>query len=78
MAGIKCTCGEIIKFNEIPNPNEWRLISDVKYDEYTGMIDAEDLDAAMKSMIICNRCNRLWIYWNGFENDPTPYKPEEI
>jgi len=73
MPGIKCKCGHVIKFGEIPNPNEWLLISDIEYDKYFVAIDAEDLYREMKSMLVCKQCKRVWIYWEGYQKDPTPY-----
>ena len=34
MGGFICNCNNVIKTNEIPNPSEWLLISDVTYDNY--------------------------------------------
>ena len=73
MPGIKCKCGNVIKTGEIPNPNEWLIISDVDYDAYSGNIDSEELYKEMKSMLVCKQCGRLWVYWNGYKKDPTPY-----
>jgi hypothetical protein len=50
---IQCKCGHVIKFGEIPNPNEWLLISDVEYDRYLGAMDSEDLYREMKSRLVC-------------------------
>ncbi|KXX69171.1 hypothetical protein [Flammeovirga sp. SJP92] len=74
MPGIKCKCGNVIKFGEIPNSNEWLFISDVEYDKYSGNVDSEKLYMDLKSMLICQKCKRIWIYWNGYDNAPTPYK----
>ncbi|HLO87733.1 MAG TPA: hypothetical protein VK203_22380 [Nostocaceae cyanobacterium] len=73
MPGIKCKCGNVIKTGEIPNPNEWLIISDVDYDLYSGSINSEELYKEMKSMLICNKCSRLWIYWEGSEKEPVAY-----
>jgi hypothetical protein len=73
MPGIKCMCGAIVKFGEIPNPNEWLLMSDVEYGEYSGEIDSEDLYRKFTSMLVCEQCKRLWIYWQGYRKDPVPY-----
>lgn len=73
MPGIECKCGNIIKSGEIPNPNEWLLISDVEYDKYSGEIDSEELYQEMKSMLICKQCRRIWVYWEGHQKAPTPY-----
>lgn len=36
----------------------------------------------MKHFLICDNCNRLWMFWKGYENPPTEYlkvhdEPEE-
>ncbi|GGH18361.1 hypothetical protein E2R65_14070 [Mucilaginibacter phyllosphaerae] len=77
MPAIRCKCSNIINYGEIPNPNELLMISDVKYDNYSGLIDAEDLYGEMTSILQCNVCGRLWIYWNGFKNIPVCYLPED-
>jgi hypothetical protein len=76
MPGIQCKCGNIIKSNLIPNPNEWLVISDVSYDKFSGKIDAEELYKEMKTLLVCNNCKRIWIYWNGNREPPLSYSPE--
>ncbi len=71
-----CKCGNRIGFGEIPNPREWLTISDVDYDNYTGMIDAEAFYADMKHILVCDQCERLWIFWKGFQSDPICYSKE--
>jgi hypothetical protein len=73
MPNMPCKCGHVIGFGEIPNPNEWNMISDVEYDRFSGKIDAEELYRSMKSLLICANCKRLWIYWKGFEHSPVSY-----
>jgi hypothetical protein len=73
MPGIKCKCGNVIKTGEIPNTNEWLIISDVDYDLYPGSINSEELYKEMKSMLICDKCSRLLIYWEGSEKEPIAY-----
>lgn len=77
MGGFICNCNNIIKTNEIPNPSEWLLISDVTYDNYFGQIDAEELYKEMKSMYLCSHCKRIWIFWEGHQNVPLSYILEE-
>lgn len=52
------------------------MISDVVYDSYTGMIDAEVLYKDMKSTFVCNQCEGLWIFWNGFQANPICYSKD--
>ncbi|MBF9239196.1 hypothetical protein I2I05_17460 [Hymenobacter sp. BT683] len=72
-----CKCGQFLDLGAIPNPGEWLLIADVDYDRYTGPVDAETLYADMKSMLVCPHCGRLLVYWQGFGNGYTAYRPEE-
>ena len=76
MPGITCKCGNIIKYGEIPNPNEWLFISDIQFDNFVEKIDVETLYKNMKSMLICHQCGRLWFFWGGFNNPPTLYEKE--
>ena len=78
MPKINCKCGNIISYGEIPNPHEWLIISDVEYDSFSGSIDSEELYKQMKSMLKCEVCGRIWIFWNGFQSAPTPYFEEKI
>lgn len=78
MAKYWCICGKLIRTSgEIPNPVEWKLISDVKFDEFSGLVDAEDVYQAAVSLFRCGTCDRLWVYWDGFDRPPTCYTPEE-
>lgn len=77
MPGIKCICNNIIRYGEIPNPNEMLMISDIDFDKHYENINTEELYKEMKSILICNVCGRLWVYWDGFQSDPKSYLPEE-
>ncbi|MOA30755.1 hypothetical protein D3C78_1518640 [compost metagenome] len=77
MPKINCKCGNHIRINEILNPNEWLIISDREYDGFVGKIDAEELYSKMKSILICKKCGRLWVFWEGFQSKPVSYFPEE-
>jgi hypothetical protein len=77
MAKFLCRCGAVIHTSGlVPNPVEWRLISDELLDEFDGVVS---IDSLYKSAVIgyrCARCGRLWIYWNGFAAEPVSYAPE--
>ena len=77
MSKFRCECDTVLRFGTIPNPDEYLLISDVQYDGFSGLVDAEKLYIQMKSMLKCPTCGRLWIYWDGFSAAPTCYKLEE-
>lgn len=75
MPKIKCSCNEVIQYGEIPSPYEWLLISDVEFDKYSGLIDAEEVYRDMKRLLKCPNCGRLWIFWNDNESPPREYVP---
>ncbi|RBQ18024.1 hypothetical protein DP939_21880 [Spongiactinospora rosea] len=77
MTKLSCECGRSIRiFGEIPNPLEWKIISDSDFDRFQGAVDAEDVYRACISMFRCHGCGRLWVYWGGFEGTPVCYRPE--
>lgn len=65
-----CRCGTTLHFGTVPCEVEWKLISDVEFDRFAGMVDAEDVYSAMVSALRCSTCHRLWIFWDGFGNAP--------
>lgn len=73
MPGMRCRCGEAIPYGEIPCKDEWLFISDVEFDKFSGSVDAEEIYKTMSSFLKCPRCQRLWVFWNGFNHDPTEY-----
>lgn len=73
MPKIVCTCGNPLPFGEIPCSIEYKFISDCEYDQYQGIVDAEILYQSMKSMLRCADCERIWIFWDGYKNNPTEY-----
>ena len=76
MPSFKCKCGNILRYGIIPNKDEWLLISDEKFDEYAGEINSEELYSEMKSMLVCQNCKRIWLFWEGFGQKPVPYLPD--
>jgi len=78
MGKFNCKCGNILSTSgEIPNPIEWLLISDKDYDSFSDKIDAEDLYLKMKTILKCPNCGRLWIFWNGVQEEPSCYFQEK-
>jgi ligand-binding SRPBCC domain-containing protein len=61
--------------HEFLNPQRWNLISDERFDEFTGLVDAEDLYLAASHAYRCADCGSLWIFWDGHESDPVEYVP---
>jgi hypothetical protein len=78
MPSIACKCGSRLSFGEIPNPIEWLMISDDDFDTFPEKVDASEIYANVTHMLKCTNCNRLWIFWNGFQSAPTSYMPEGI
>ena len=77
MARFKCVCGEtIVTSGLIPNPNEWRLISDMDFEAFQGLVQAEDVYQAATIMYQCPASGHLWIYWQGFDRRPSLYSPQ--
>ena len=78
MAKFYCVCGNLIRVSgDIPNPIEWKIISDDDFDQFEGLVDAERVYLACESMFKCDVCGRLWVYWNGVAAAPVCYAPEE-
>jgi len=77
MPKLKCTCDHIIGLGQIPSPHQYLIISDVEYDRFEGQVDAEVVYGAMKIIVKCSNCERLHIFWNGFNNPPMIYTPNE-
>jgi hypothetical protein len=79
MAKIRCVCDTIIQTSGgIPNELEWKILSDVEFDSFEGIIDAEDIYLESKSMFRCPTCGRLWIFWQDTGQPPQCYKPENL
>ena len=76
MARFRCVCGEVIVTSgPIPNPTEWRCTSDVDFDSFTGLVDAEEIYAQATIMYRCPVSNHLWVFWDGIDQVPTLYAP---
>ncbi|HIE02855.1 MAG TPA: hypothetical protein EYP59_21665, partial [Thiotrichaceae bacterium] len=75
MPSLTCGCGEIVNYGEIPCSNEWLLMSDIEFDQFSGQIDVEEIYKAMKSLIKCPQCGAIWLFWNGFQAEPQRYMP---
>jgi hypothetical protein len=79
VAKIRCVRATIIQTSdEIPNELEWKILSDVEFDSFEWIIDAEDIYLESKSMFRCPTCGRLWIFWRGMGQPPRCYKPENL
>lgn len=77
MPSITCRCGESLSYGEKPNPVEWMVTSDHEYDIRCGVVYAERLLEDMRGMLKCPGCERLWVFWDGFESAPVVYGLEQ-
>lgn len=76
MARFRCVCGEVIVTSGlIPNPNEWRCLSDQDFDAFSGLVEAEALYMQSTIMYRCPRSDHLWFFWRGFDQPPALYAP---
>jgi len=76
VAKFKCPCGEIIRMSgDIPNSEEWLFISDQDFDAVEAAGDPIERYLSFKSLFRCSGCGRVWIFWDGFEAEPTQYVP---
>lgn len=76
MSKIICKCGNVIGLGEIPSQNQSLIISDLKFDYFQGNVDVEEIYKEMKIVVHCNKCERLHVFWDGFNFIPTIYKKE--
>jgi hypothetical protein len=78
MQKIECKCGKLLSFGYSPNNMESLLISDVKLDSFQEEEKISVYYNEMDSILKCDNCNRLWIFWNGYKQfPPTCYKLED-
>jgi hypothetical protein len=59
MPKMLCKCGNVISWSLIPNPIEYLIISDVEYDKYTDVVDADELYSKMKHIMECTSWERF-------------------
>jgi hypothetical protein len=73
MPKMKCKCGAILNFSDIPCALEYLFIADVEYDALSELIDHQALYMKMKSFFKCPNCERVWIFWDGLQECATEY-----
>jgi len=76
MAKYLCPCGGIVHTSgTIPHPLGLYILTEKQYEERA---DAEDFDVILESTGAhrCPDCARLWVWWDGWESEPTIYAPE--
>lgn len=76
MSKFLCVCGTPISTSgPIPNPDEWRFLSDVEFDAISGSVDAEAVYRQTRAFYRCPVSGHLWIFWEGFDGPPIAYEP---
>lgn len=67
--------GEVLRSGAIPCRTEWRFLPDPELERWPGAIPMREPDDAMRSVLLCPRCGRLRVPWNGFSARPAGYEP---
>lgn len=76
MAKFVCVCGTVISTRgEIPNPNQWLMVSDIDFDAMSGLLEAEVIYRSATLAFRCPASDHLWVYWEGFDRPPRLYAP---
>ena len=76
MPKLLCRCDQVISFSAIPDEHSWWLISDVEFDSFVGMVDAEAVFRVGRHVLRCPQCGRLWVFWDK-TSPPTEYIPQQ-
>jgi hypothetical protein len=78
MAKFLCKCGETLRISgAIPNPIESHIIPDSDLEAFVESArDADGLYPSGIPMLRCPNCDRLWIYWDGWDGPPNVYRLE--
>jgi hypothetical protein len=76
MPSRTCKCGTQLRFGGFPNPLEWIIMSEEKFDKYPSETKISEILLDSDVFIKCPKCQRVWIYWQGFDNSPTCYIEE--
>jgi hypothetical protein len=71
-----CTCGRLVRISgEVPNPREWKLVPAEEVHGHAAWLTPERIVDEAPALIRCPDCRRLWIYWKGYDHEPTEYLP---
>ena len=76
MAKYRCPCGAVVQTSgPIPHPDGFYVLAERQWDDRA---DASDFNLILESTgaHICRVCGRVWIWWDGFDREPTIYAPE--
>lgn len=76
MAKFQCVCGHVLTTSgPIPNPTEWLALHANEVEGVLAMSDPVQQYLVMTSIYRCPASDHLWIFWDGFEAEPTLYAP---
>ena len=76
MARFRCVCGaQLSTSGEIPNPIEWNLLASSEWEDDP---DTERLYFRSTLAYLCPESGHLWIFWRGFDADPSLYTPTDL
>ena len=73
MPAYMCKCGSRVSVGRIPCNHQWNFMSDVDFDKYENKVDPEELYKKMKEFFKCPTCERLAVFWNGWDSKPAFY-----
>lgn len=74
MAKWLCRCGTQMQASgDIPNPQQWLLHSDVDFEAFQGVVEAESVYRAATHAYRCQSCDRLYVFWDGYDSEPAVY-----
>ena len=71
-----CPCGATLTTSgPIPHPDGLYVLREELYQQRA---DAGDFDVIRESIGAhrCPSCGRLWVWWDGWDAEPTVYAPE--
>ncbi|TQV88292.1 hypothetical protein [Aliikangiella coralliicola] len=73
MPAYMCKCRTRVSVGRIPCDHQWNFMSDVELDRYEDKADVEELYKEMKEFFKCPSCERLAMFWDGWDSNPTFY-----
>ena len=75
MPKILCTCGDTIPFHRLDEPNEWMMINAAALYQLPDSARKSEIFPQLTGMLKCPVCGRLWVFWEGFGENPQEYLP---
>lgn len=70
-----CPCGAVLRTTgPVPHPDGLYLVPEELYEQRAGA--GFDLVRESIGAHRCRECGRLWVWWDGWDADPTVYSHE--